>query len=164
MSPWQWGLLTATPLILNFIAYRKEPERFVDALGISALVAIFWGLTNAVDASLPFPDNKSLHPAIDLLGGAISMFAWWTRREGWKLILVGLFLAQSVLDTAFWLAWLSHPTTATGYNYVLGLNVLFLAQLVVLGGPGGAVAARDVLSRLFGHAGLGHHVHPRQGA
>lgn len=163
MSPLQWGLLTATPLVLNLIAYRKDPERFVDALGISALVAIFWGLTNSIDARVSFPDNKSIHPAIDLLGGAITMFAWWSRRETWKIILTGLFLAQSVLDAAFWLAWLNHPSSVMGYRYVLWLNVLFLAQLVVLGGPGGMVVARHVLSRLSGHTGLGHHVHPRQG-
>jgi hypothetical protein len=159
MHTLQWGLLAAIPLVLNMLAYQQDHKRFVDAVGLSALVAIFGGLTNVLDASMSFPDNKSFHPALDLFGGAITMYAWWGKRERWKLVLVGLFLTRAVLDTAFWLTWAQRPAESVGYFYEHWLFVLSLVQMVVLGGMGGWVVARDLLARLSVFLGLGHHVH-----
>jgi len=83
------------------------------------------------------------------------MLAWWTKRESWKIGLVAVFLMQAVLDAAFWLAWLVGPTASTGHDYVMYLNVLFFAGLIMLTWRGGAFVARDVLSRLFNSARLG---------
>lgn len=149
-----WGTFAALPLALNLRAYSLDRERFVDAVGLSAMVLIMWAMTNLLDWKYPFPDNKSLHPLFDLAGGMTAMVAWWTARKPWKLVLVGLFLAQSVLDASFWLSWVVHKGAQVGYDYVLWLNLLFLFQVIVLGGPGGASVARDILARLSGRPNL----------
>lgn len=163
MSMIIWGGMVAGVLTLNLAAYEKEPERFVDAVGLSAFVFFFWVLTNVGDATIPFPQNKTLHPMIDLAGGMMAMATWWKHRQGWKLVIAGLFLAQSVLDSAFWLAWWHHPLPAIGHHYVLWLNILFSAILVILGGPGGLCVARDILDMLPDRPGLVHQRSSRPG-
>jgi hypothetical protein len=158
-----WGLLASLPLVINLRAYALDRERFVDAVGLSAMVLIMWAMTNALDWRYPFPDNKFLHPMFDLAGGMTAMAAWWTHRKPWKLILAGLFLLQSVFDASFWLSWLLHKNPAIGYNYVLWLNVVFIAQLVVLGWSGGASVARDLFARLSLRPDLVHMPGTRHG-
>ncbi len=163
MSMIIWGGMVAGVLTLNLGAYSKDPERFVDAVGLSAFVFFFWILTNLGDVTVPFPQNKTLHPMIDLAGGMFAMTTWWKHRQNWKLVIAGLFLAQSVLDSAFWLAWWHHPLPAIGHNYVLWLNALFAAVLVILGGPGGLCVARDLLDMLPDRLGLVHNRSARPG-
>lgn len=162
MSLILWGGMVAGVLTLNLAAYGKEPARYVDAVGLSAFVFTFWVLTNVGDVTVAFPQNKTLHPLIDLAGGMFAMTTWWKHRQNWKLIIAGLFLAQSVLDSAFWLAWWHHPLPAIGHNYVLWLNTLFAAVLVILGGQGGPCVARDVLDMLLDSLDLVYHRSPRQ--
>ncbi len=169
MSMIIWGGMVAGVLTLNLAAYEKEPARFVDAVGLSAFVFFFWVLTNVGDATVPFPQNKTLHPMIDLAGGMLAMRLWWEKREPqekrkpWKLVIAGLFLAQSVLDSAFWLAWWHHPLPWIGTNYVLWLNVLFTAILVILGWSGGLSVASDLLDMLPDRPRLVHNRGARSG-
>lgn len=139
-----FALLVLVPLLLNGVASRFDFKGFVDAFGISVMLIIIWAITNIMAAIFAPPLSKALHWLIDFVGLSVCIIAWRTHRERWKLVLAGLFLAQLFLHALFWVEWQTQPHGNMLYNYVLGLNMIWLVQLATAAWPGG----RYVVGRL----------------
>lgn len=153
---WLFAGMLCIPLALNYAASRQDYTRFVDAFFVSGVLCLIWAFTSVAAAIWPFPQSKQFHPLVDLIGLLTVVLAYTTQKQRWKLALAFLFFAQLVTHTVFW--WMTMTTTSHGvaYGYVATLNVLWVAQLVCAGAPGGL----HVLPRAFVHLRrLGGRVH-----
>ena len=150
-----WTLAVIAPVILNLSIRRGS-----DALGLSAMLLLAWCLGRITGALYSPPESMALYPIVDALSGAIAFVAWRTRPAWWKLALVGLFVTQSTLHAAFWLAW---PQGASLYHYVLVNNVLFIGELITVSVPGGAYVLGRTLGYLSDRARGVHHARARRG-
>jgi len=141
-------LALLVPVALNFVAWKKDGKEYDDAAGLTMIVVIIWAMTNLFDLFYPFPESKSLHPILDVVGGLSSLLAYRHERKAWKLFLTGLFAGQLVAHVIFGVALWLNPYAELRLHYSLWLNVLFICQVVVLSFPGGGYAARIVLPRV----------------
>ncbi len=143
-----FGALLCIPFALNLLASRDDYKGYVDAVFMAGMLAAIWAFTNGVAAIWDFPSNHQFHPMVDLIALSIVVAAYMTQRQEWKLILGFLFLAQLGMHAGFWWSRQYDPGALSGREYILALNVLWLAQLVCVGWPGGshvAVRTRDFL-------------------
>lgn len=148
-----FGALLCIPVALNYIASRHDYREYVDAFFASVMIAAIWSFTNGAAAFWSFPDSKQFHPLVDLIGLSVCIAAYMTQRQRWKLVLACLFLAQLYLHVGFWWTWGNSPLGSIGRDYIVLLNVLWAAQLVCVGWPGGKHAVL-ALSRLRDHRSL----------
>lgn len=144
---WLFAGMLCVPLFLNFAASRQNYTRFVDAFFISGVLCLIWTFTSVAAVIWPFPESKHFHPLVDLIGLLTVVLAYMTQRQKWKLTLAFLFLAQLATHAAFWWLRLNTSSGWVPYGYVAVLNVLWTAQLVCVGAPGGLY----VLPRAFDH-------------
>jgi hypothetical protein len=156
--PWQWAFpaLLLIPLLLNGIASRFDFKGFIDAFGLSVMIVIIWAITNLMAALFDPPMSKALHWLIDFVGLSVCIMAWRTHHELWKLFLAALFLIQLGLHALFWVEWQTQPHGNMLYEYVFGLNMIWLVQLAVTAWPGGRYVVGRLLAWSFPRRGLDH--------
>jgi hypothetical protein len=152
-----FGALLLVPFALNFLASRDDYARYVDALFVSGMLCAIWAFTNTVVALWPFPQNHEFHPLVDLIGLSVAVAAYMTQRQAWKLTLAFLFLSQLIVH-AWFRASLIYPPPMSGRDYVGLLNVLWVAQLICVGSPGGCHVAICALDCLRGDGRIPHPV------
>lgn len=118
------------------------------------VIALAWAMTWRLDQSLPVLAAIWARVFVDALGALLAWgvegrsrpWAWWM--GGVRVTFVLMLLAHGV----FWMA--RHLGLDLWLFYAHGLNVLTLAQLVFVAGPGGRRLARFLLDRVAG-AGAG---------
>ena len=147
-----YGALVCAPFILNIIASRDDYARYVDAFFMSGLLCVIWASTNILGVIWDFPTSKQFHPLIDLVGLAAAIAAYMTQRQRWKLVLAYLFFAQLCVHAVFWAMWIYAPYSGIGRSYMATLTVLWLAQLVCVGTPGGGRVATLVARHHLRHS------------
>ncbi len=153
-----WGVMSLIPLALNWLAHRAERNRYVDSVGLSMMLVLFWAAYNIVITSPPGrPENMIPLVGLDVLGVAVAMAAWVRHRRVYKLLLAGLFIAQLIIHVAFWLAWNAWPNPDLLYTYMACLNGTFALQLLAVAFPGGWAIVRRYFS--FGLSSGGRHLH-----
>lgn len=157
---WLFAGMLCVPLALNFAASRQDYTRFVDAFFVSGVLCLIWAFTSVAAVIWPFPESKQFHPLVDLIGLLTVVLAFMTQRQTWKLTLAFLFLAQLVTHSLFWWLRMNAPWGGLPYGYVAVLNVLWLAQLVCAGAPGGLYVLPRAFDYLRRRRGLLHLVRP----
>lgn len=154
-----FGFLLTIPFALNFLASRDDYRRYVDAMFVSGMLGAIWAFTNLMAVPYAFPASKMFHPLVDLIGLSITIAAYMTQRQRWKVMLAFLFLGQLVAHTQFWWSFY-HQSGMSGRDYLGLLNVLWFAQLLCVASPGGGHVAVRLGRRMrrFGwHPHLARH-------
>lgn len=149
-----YGLAAVLPVGLNWYANSQVRDRYMDALGLSVMLVIFWGVSNILVALGTPPQNRALYPVIDFVGLCFAANAAVRRFRRWKVLLSLTFLLQLATHAAFWPAYIYSQGTLSHYNYDLVLNVLFLAQVACVAWPGGSYVVRHVIAWLPLRRGL----------
>lgn len=139
------------------MATDRGSVRHPDAVILSAVMVLIWGISMISDGLLAPPESKLLNPVLDAAFAVGAGWAWLTRREGWKIALLVLLAVQS----------LSHVVYQTEYrqagvlwSYTLVLNMTFLAELLCIMTPGASNVARWIGGVLRVH----RDPHPHLGA
>jgi hypothetical protein len=138
------GIAAISVVGLNLLT-NKPLNRHPDAVGMAGAMLAVWAVSMWADAFLTPPESKFLNPPIDALLAAWTFGMWLTRREKWKLVVIGFLLIQS-------LAHLVYQTEALAdgvlRRYVLILNVTYLGELGAIAWPGGSCAWNHYRERL----------------
>lgn len=144
-----YGAVVLAPFAVNYGWHRKRGYFYTDALWLSILLIDVWILTNCIGLLVGGgPDSKAFHPVIDLIASAIVAMALLRRVAVWKMVLLGLYLLQVLLGSAFWLAWAGNhlsidlqPGITTFERYKWLNNYLWFGQVFAVSWPGGSRVA-----------------------
>jgi hypothetical protein len=144
--------------VLNAAAAASDRPGYADAAGISLMLCVSYGVTNALVWAYGFPDAILFFPAFDALFAWMVWRAWVRTRETWKIAICGLLVAQLAMHVAIIASWSDGLLTLGGLrSYVLMINIDFALQLLIVGGVGVAFWFPRVLSHLshirVNHAG-----------
>jgi hypothetical protein len=132
--------------LLCFMAYRLTPEKYADLMGVSALLAFVFFISNLLIAMYGFPDALLAFPVLDCFLAVMIYRAWLRSRERWKVIMVASLVAQLMLHVVVVSMWKTSNLTQHGlYLYVVAINAFFIIQLLALG----VVGAGHGLDRLL---------------
>lgn len=150
-----FAVMVSIPLVLNFLATRRDFERHMDALLGASMLCVFWALTTIFAGLWDFPESKKFHSLIDLIGllAATAMYA--TQRRVWKVALATLFMAQLIIHALYWSVYGGPTSGSIARGYILTLNITWVAQLLCVAYPGGSVVLRSALDWVRRHRGLG---------
>lgn len=158
-----YGAMVLVPWLLNIHASKRDFVKHADAVFMATMLCGVWVITNTIGMFIDPPLSKVLHPLIDLGAMAIVVESILSdaksqKREtfqAWKMTLASLFAAQIVLHLAFWWMWHQQGlsfTSALGqsvYSRYLWMNgMIWTAQLVSAGWPGGRYVAGRIVSRV----------------
>lgn len=122
---------------VNAAAAGREKPNYVDAVGISVLLCVSYGIGNLAVAAYGMPTAALLFPIFDAIFAYMVWKAWKRTGHSWKLIISGLLVSQLTMHTGLILAWGDGNLTASGLNvYILLLNVAFTLQLLTVGSVG----------------------------
>lgn len=146
-----FGLASLAVAGLSFWSWRTDP-RNVCLAGISLMLLMLWGASNALVAFWGVPEGMRAYPALDLIGLLVVGAAWVREPRAWKLGVIGCFLGIEAAHIAFWI----DPVNPRAY--AVDLNDLFLLQLGCVAFPGVRHAAGAALSRLRDQRALVRHV------
>lgn len=155
-----WGIAAVAPVAIAY-RYHRLP-----VLGLATMLVLGWCVGRLAGAFWEAPDGMRIYPLMDAVFGALAFMAWRHERAWWKLVLVGLFLGQSALHAAFWLAYPpnGYPPEVAGpilYRYVVANNVLFACELLCVAWAGGLDEwGRSVRHYLSGRPDPFRHVGP----
>jgi hypothetical protein len=148
MTAWQElvSLLSAVPLSVwyagatfavfgvCFLAYRSEPAKYADLMGVSALLAVVFVINNLLVMLYGFPEAILAAPVLDFFLAGMIYRAWLKNREPWKVVVVGSLVAQLMLHVVVISMWKLDTLTQHGlYLYVVAVNAFFIVQLLALG-------------------------------
>ena len=123
------------PVAVNLYAVRVD-KHMHDALCMSFVVLTIWGLTRFMHMTLGEPEGKAMNPLLDVLGGMFALRSWLEFHKGWKVLLMGLFLAQCILAVPYWYGHETGGVVLPYLDYVRLNNILWLAQIVCISWPG----------------------------
>lgn len=146
-----WMVAVLAPFALNSFFGRRP-----DAVGLSGMLVIGWGLQRVCWALWTPPEALQFYPVMDAAFGLTTFYAWLTVRRRWKLALTALFIFQCALHSAFWMGW---PATSSLLRYIELNNIAFALELCIVASPGVIDVARHFVFRLpvrpqlRGHAG-----------
>lgn len=155
-----FGLACLAVYALNAWAANDDKARYADAMGVSSLLCLSYGLSNILVEIYGFPEAILAFPIID---AALTFMVWraWKRHpRHWKMGVVALLVAQLATHAAAIGAWKFHGLGFPGlYNYILIINVTFAAQLAVVSSAG----LGHALVRISHHLSRVRGDHPVQG-
>lgn len=120
---WVYGFLTGCTLLIA----QGTPQRRRGAIsGAAVILSVVWLFWNACHWLKPSPYN-TYFPLVDAAVPILLAYLWRNSLEGWKVLLILLFLADLATHVSFWAAgdWSYHAK----YGYDLTLNILWLAKL-----------------------------------
>lgn len=120
-----YGFLT----LLMLLAVWASGAHVLQKLGLVLLVS--WASSNVAQAILGFDGAPYVTPAIDAVLAIIVAMLGVKNRSHVALAVVAIFFVQAGVHIVGFVA-----DTNSSYAYYLALNLLFLAQLVVVGGAG----------------------------
>lgn len=132
-----WGLilgLAAGATLAFTMATNRPYSRHLDALILAWLMAGSWFFCAMADTFLSPPHSKALNGPMDAGLGAIVLALMLTRRDWWKVPLLGLLLVQGFLDFTYQ-ANAEQPGVFDWY--ALWLQVTFAGILLCINVPGG---------------------------
>lgn len=141
-----YGLAAAAVLALSIYANRERYDRYVDAVGCSIMLLLFWCICNVLMVLYGLPEALMANPVINLIGTSVCGLMYATRRAFWKAGVTLCFLTQSATAVLFW--WRLIPQHA----YLLTDNILFAMALAFTALPGGLYVG----NRIRSGAGLFH--------
>lgn len=156
--PASFWYLTAICVVflLSFWAYRDDPRKHADLLGVSVMLTLTFAIGNLLVTLYRFPDALLAFPVLDLSLAAMIYRSWVRSREGWKVAMVACLVGQLVMHMVVIGIWKAGGLTQDGlFSYVVGVNCIFIVQLLTLAIVGGGHAVRrfsDWLSRRWRHA------------
>lgn len=113
-----------------FLFVRTGPSRHVHWAATFLMVS--WFAYNVAIKALPRLDLVTSLGALDFVGAVFALGLYLSRPAWWKVVLAALFLIQSAAHMVFLAL---APTPAEVYAYRLTLNLLFVAELLVVAGP-----------------------------
>lgn len=129
-----YTVATAAVFLACFLAYRSKPDRYADLMGVSALLAMVFGINNLLVTLYGFPQVILAAPVLDFFLAGMIYRAWQKNREGWKVVMVGSLVAQLMLHVVAIAMWKLGGLTQHGlYLYVVAVNAFFIVQLLALG-------------------------------
>ena len=155
-----YGLACLFIFLLTAWANADAKGRYADALGMSALLIVSYGLTNVMVLMSGLPDAILGFPIVDLIFTMMIFRAWKRENAAWKLIVAGLFVAQLTFHASFIVSWYSGHYTSRGlYIYIVMLNGAFALQLLTVGSSGARHAVGRIVDYLSdrGRAYSGSH-------
>jgi len=154
-----WGAAVAAVVGVNLYNRSDDP----DAAGLSMMLLILWVLSNLLEGLYQPPDSMKIYPLMDLAAGLTAYLAWRTRKVAWKLGLAYLFVIQLAAHFSFWApAFVAElrgfpPVTGDFSTYKIVLNVVFILQLILVGGVGVSHVASRILAAVRASPLLSRH-------
>ena len=139
LSPYAFGAASVWGVGLSYAAWRLDAHRFGDLLACSGLLATTWTISFILTQFYSPPNSWIFYPVMDAAVGGAVMFAWFSKRARWKLVLVLLFLLQCIMHVAFWLH--RERPYSVQWTYAFFLDLTFALQLLTVAWPGGAHVA-----------------------
>lgn len=91
-----YGALTISTVVGARWAIRRDRRRSADALGAAYALLGTWILTQVSHWWVPHPYNQ-FFPAMDYMVMVVMALAWRRRFRPWKVCMIALFLAQSII-------------------------------------------------------------------
>lgn len=157
--PWAMllGAASLVVVLLNLLT-NKPLNRHPDAVGMAGAMLAVWFITMWSNALFEPPDSKIINSFIDAGLAAWLALTWATRREAWKLWVLGLLGIQSLAHVEYQ-TFSTFPGVLNQYGRVL--DYTFGAQLVAIGWPGGTCVARLLRDYMRAHRHPHHHVGAR---
>lgn len=150
-----YGIVCLIVFALVSWAHKNDKPNHADAVGAAALLCLSYGISNLSVALYGWPDAVLLYPALDLALAVMVWRAWVRRHRWWKLSLMTFLICQMVFHVAMIWTWKTGGLTDAGlYGYALGINLLFLGELLSVAVPGGIYGlgrARSAVSRWRTH-------------
>ena len=114
-----------------FLFVRTGPSRHVH--WASTFMMVSWFAYNVAIKALPRLDLVTSLGVLDFVGAVFALGLYLSRPAWWKGVLAALFLIQSAAHMVF--LGVVPPTPAEVYTYRLTLNLLFVAELLVVAAP-----------------------------
>lgn len=139
-----FGVACIAVYAINAWAEEDAKPRYADAVGISMMLCVSYGLSNLLVAIYGLPDAINAFPVMDAIFSFMTWRAWKRHKTAWKLGVLSLLVAQLTLHALFITSWkIAGLNEHELYGYILLVNVLFAGQLLTVGGAGlGHVLAR----------------------
>jgi hypothetical protein len=132
--------------VLNAAAAASERPKYTDAAGVSLLLCVSFGVTNALVWAYGYPDAILFFPFFDAVFTWMVWRAWRRSKAVWKLAVAGLLVAQLAMHVSLILSWHNGALNHAGLiNYIRMINIDFALQLFIVGSVGVAYW----LSRVF---------------
>lgn len=131
-------IATVGVVLLGFLAHMGNPEKYADLMGISVMFSLVFVTANLIVTLYGFPESILAFPVLDLSLAAMIYRASLRNRAWWKIGLVGTLVMQLVLHLSAVFAWKTGGLTQGSlYQYVVGVNVVYILQLGILALIGG---------------------------
>lgn len=139
-----FGLACMAVYAVNAWSAADAKPRYADAVGVSMMLCVSYGLSNVLVMVYGLPDAINAFPIMDAVFSFMIWRAWKRNHRQWKLAILALLVSQLILHAVFIALWkIGGLKDGELWRYVALVNLTFTGQLVVVGGVGlGHVLAR----------------------
>ena len=131
-----YGLIVGAVLLIGLLSRDHVHQK------LAGLLLFAWASTNAADAMLGFEKSPLIVPSLDALTALFVALVGYANRSRQALVVFVIYAIVGVVHIG---AFASHATT--NYWYYAIRNVLFLAQLLIVGGSGAWLAVHHWVNR-----------------
>lgn len=147
-----FGLACLAVYAINAWAAADAKPRYADAAGVSSLLCLSYGVSNALVGLYGLPDAILAFPVIDAIFAWMIWRAWRRHHRVWKILLLSMIVAQLALHCVAIFVWQIQTLSSHGlYAYAAMLNATFALQLLIVGGAGAGHVLGRIFSHLFSH-------------
>lgn len=140
-----YGIAAAAVLALS--AYASWRDHAIRSVGLAVMLFVLWCVSNALVVLGGFQAAFHVYPALDAIGGLLTLWAWVRRKAEWRKYLLLTFLAM--LSLHVWYDDNRREVYAQTLSYWYALNALTALQLAIVAFPGGRYVAMVDIRRFL---------------